>query len=96
MFLARDGHMVPLTDDIWQRLENTDSNRFEAGDWKTVERFANSVQRNWLDLKKKLQACHSLDAPLVMYINGKYHLISGNTRLMVARAAGITPNVLLF
>ena len=43
-----------------------------------------------------LEESRSLDAPIVMKIGDLYHLVAGNTRRMVAKAAGVTPRVLLF
>lgn len=96
MFQARNGELITLNEKLWQKLENTDSNRFETGDWEKVEEFSNSVDRDWNDLKNKLAAGTQLDAPIIMQFGDRYHLVSGNTRLMVARAEGLKPTVLLF
>ncbi len=96
MFQARNGEMTTLDEDLWQKLENTDSNTFEVDDWEQTQRFSESIGRNWQDLKNKMSSGIPLDAPIIMKIGERYHLVSGNTRLMVARAAGVTPKILLF
>ncbi len=98
MFQAQKGELVTLSENIWRNLENTDSNRFERGDWEAVAEHAKAhdVGRDWEDLKSKLETGKQLDAPIIMKFGERYHLVSGNTRLMVARAKGIRPTVLLF
>lgn len=93
MFLARDGEMITLDDDLWQRLENTDSNRLEEGDWNQVDEYGNMAERDWHSVDSNL---NGMDAPIIMQFGDRYHLVAGNTRLMVARARGISPKVLLF
>lgn len=84
-----------LESGVWSRLENTDSFDIRKDDWKQVEGLAGQVGRNWEDLKEKMIKGHSVDAPIIIKIEGKYHLVSGNTRLMVAKALGISPKVLV-
>lgn len=99
MFLARDGQMVSLDNDLWSRLENTDSNDFELGGWEAVHDHSNpdgEHKRDWESLRSKIESGTVLDAPIIMKFGDRYHLVSGNTRLMVCKAKGITPTVLLF
>ena len=99
MFLAHEGEMISLGEDVWSALENTDSNDFEAGDWEAVHECSNpdGVQkRDWEELRNKFDAGKALDAPIIMKFGRRYHLVSGNTRLMISRAKGIVPKVLLF
>jgi hypothetical protein len=97
-FQAQNGSLSELNEELWNKLENTDSNRFEPGNWSMVEQYSGqqSQPRDWGDLKQKLEKGTPLDAPIVMKFGDYYHLVSGNTRLMVARAMGITPSVWLF
>jgi len=89
--------LTPLTNDIWQNLENTDS-------WGTTteQKVKNAIARN----KKTGSGFRNIDnvvdeflsgkvrAPIVVAYNRengiykKHILIGGNTRLMVARALG--------
>ena len=96
---ARKSSVVPLTDDIWSRLENTDSYDIPKGDFEMVKYHAvegnPTSPRDWEMLKSKIEKGEQVDAPIVCELGGKLHLVSGNTRLMVSRASGITPSVLL-
>ena len=96
MFQARNGELVDLDEDMWSNLENTDSNRFLPGGLEAAHRFAAEVGRDSHNLLHKIEAGEALDAPIIMQIGDIYHLVAGNTRLMVARAKGVTPKVLLF
>lgn len=87
--------LVKLDDDLWARLENTDSFDIEVGDWNRVADLAEQQNRDWCQLRSKLETGVALDAPLIMKVDETVHLVSGNTRLMVARAAGICPQVVL-
>jgi hypothetical protein len=99
MFQAESGELVQLDDEVLNRLENTDANSFEVGDWEAVHDHSNpdgEKKRDWEDIKNKLDGGTILDAPIIMKFGERYHLVSGNTRLMVARAKGISPKVLIF
>lgn len=97
MYVAEyEGELVPLSDVVWENLENTDSKDITAGDWATVEHNSIVLKRNYTDLRDKLQAGKEIDAPIIMRYKNSYHLVSGNTRLMVARALSMRPRVLLF
>lgn len=99
LFLAEEeGTLKNLDEDLWASLENTDSNRFGLGEWDEVREAseAQEVKRDWESLKEKMERGEPLDAPIIAVVEGAPHLVSGNTRLMVARALGITPKVLLF
>lgn len=91
-----EGELMLLSDLVWNTLDNTDSKDITLGDWATVAHNSVVLKRNYVDLKDKLQAGKEIDAPVIMKYKNTYHLVSGNTRLMVARALGIRPNVLLF
>lgn len=91
--------MAELTEEMWSKLENTDSYGIALQDWSGVEEHAVAGHadhpRDWQLLKSQYEAGASIEAPIVLKTNGILHLVSGNTRLMVARALGITPQVLL-
>jgi hypothetical protein len=98
-FQAHNGELVQLTEDILNRLENTDANTFEVGDWDAVHDHSNPDgvhKRDWESLKVKMDKGEVLDAPIIMKFGDRYHLVSGNTRLMVSRAKGVYPKVLIF
>ena len=99
MFLAHEGELVPLNSDIWENLENTDSNSFLEGDWDSVHDHSNpdgKKKRDWEEVRNNLNSGKTLDAPIIMKYGDQFHLVSGNTRLMVARASGVFPKILLF
>lgn len=37
---------------------------------------------------------HQFEAPIIFEMNGVYHKVSGNTRLMVARTLGLRPKAI--
>jgi hypothetical protein len=99
MFLAQSGELVEMDEALLSKLENTDARTVQEGDWEMVHDNSNPdgvPKRNWEGLRNKLEAGSVLDAPIIMKFGERYHLVSGNTRLMVARAKGISPKVLLF
>jgi len=95
-YQAQNGNLVSLEQEIWDTLENTDSSTIEFGNWNQVDDISSQVDREWEDLKVKLERGKILEAPIVMKFGDHYHLVAGNTRLMVSKAMGITPKVLLF
>jgi hypothetical protein len=106
MFLAREeGQLRVLDDDLWSRLDNTESKDISKGDWETVDAVIqhsnNDIpkprdRRDWKDLKRKIESGTKLNAPIIMKYGDIHHVVSGNTRLMVAKALGINPEVLIF
>lgn len=96
---AHKGELIQLTENLLNSLENTNANTFEAGDWEAVHNHSNPdgvFKRDWQVLRDKIEAGVVLDAPIIMKFGSRYHLVSGNTRLMIARAKGIYPKILLF
>ncbi|MDQ2933230.1 MAG: hypothetical protein M3Q80_02510 [bacterium] len=87
--------LVPLTSKIWDNLENTDSNLLGTGSWDYVANCAQHTKRDWETLRDRMMAGAEMDSPIIYHCNGIYHLVSGNTRLMVAKALGITPMVVI-
>ncbi len=95
---AKESEMIVMTEDIWSKLENTDSYDIKKGDWKMVEYHAvegnPTAPRDWQTLKLRIEKGEQLNAPIICQKGGTLHLVSGNTRLMVSRALEITPSVL--
>jgi hypothetical protein len=98
---AKNSVLSELSEEDWQKLENTDSFDIGIGDWDSIEEhiaYTNQetgANRNWQTLKPKMENGEELDAPIILKYEGKLHLVSGNTRLMVARALGVVPQVLI-
>ena len=95
-YQAQNGELVSLEKDVWDNLENSDSPTIEIGNWDQIEELSSQVNRDWEDLKNKLGRGTVLEAPIVMKFGARYYLVAGNTRLMVSKAMGIVPKILLF
>lgn len=87
--------LIYLTDDIWSKLDNTDSFDILEGDWEAVEDAALENDRDYMKFRKAIESGRPLPAPIIVKVGERYHKVAGNTRLMVARALGITPQALL-
>lgn len=84
-----------LTDDIWSVLENTDSfHELSYGDEKKLSEIAEINKRPWKKKFSDIKTGASMAAPIIFKMNGRYHKVSGNTRLMIARVLGIWPKVI--
>ncbi len=98
---ARQANLINLNEERWGALDNTDSFDIQHNGWEQVTEHINytnketGATRNWEDLKQKIEQGQELDAPIILNHAGEIHLVSGNTRLMVARALGKTPKVLV-
>jgi cytidyltransferase-like protein len=89
------GSMVVLSDDIWSKLENSDS--YSVNSLEDAVTLAKKYGKNW---KPTLDAIKDDDAvvtpPMVLnYDKDKYYLVAGNTRLMFYKALNKIPKVLL-
>ncbi len=95
-----EGKIVTLDDDTWSMLENSDSYHIPKDGHEIAAALAEESGRDYHVVADAIyggvMVGEPLDAPIVMKIGERYHLVSGNTRLMAARAYGVTPNVLLF
>ena len=90
-----DSSPQPLSSEIWEVLENTESNDIEEGDFDTVFRLAQKYGKsNPLKLIKKLKE-GSYNPPIIVRYDDQYRLVAGNTRLCTAAALGIVPEVLI-
>lgn len=100
LWAAQQGSLAPLTEDIWLTLENTDSYNIEIDGHEVAGQYAEEVGRNYTEVAEAMYAGvaknEPIDAPIVMKIDETYHLVSGNTRLMAARAYGVMPKVWMF
>lgn len=86
---------VTLTNDIWSKLENTESNQIKKGEIKKVIELAKKYNKsNPMDLKKALKS-GDYPRPMILKYGDRYHLVAGNTRLCTAAALGMKPQVLI-
>lgn len=80
---------------VWNKLENTESNKIKKGDMKKVlDLAAKYKKQNPKELKSALLS-GDYRRPLVLQFGDRYHLVAGNTRLSTAAALGVTPKVLI-
>lgn len=84
------GRLIPLSDNMWKSLENSDS-------WKTnsQEDLHGNCEKEWNLLMKAFKQNNVIEAPIVLELNGKYHLLSGDAKLMCMKVMKIEPQVYL-
>ncbi len=92
---GRQTELTDLTEDIWAKLENTDSYDIQLGDWKMVADMASQNQREWESKKTALESGEALPVAIIMKMGDVYHKVAGNTRLMIERALGLVPKVVI-
>jgi len=86
---------VTLNKDIWDELENTESNDVEKGDMDKVNKIADTYDKSNPSKLKNSFEDGSYKRPLILKFNNRYHLVAGNTRLCTAAAMGIQPKVFI-
>lgn len=83
-----------LTDDIWSKLENSES--YQIQNLEQAVKLANKYKKNWKSIVSAIQNEQQLPLPMVLnYAENKYYLVAGNTRLMIYKALGVQPIVLI-
>lgn len=82
-----------LTNDIWSKLENTESNTIEKGDYKSVKEIAKKYNKTNPKLLAQSLRKGDYNRPLILNIGERYILVAGNTRLCTAAAIGLNPFV---
>lgn len=91
----RTKELQELSEEMWGQLENTDSYHIKKGDLKEVEHRGFNYHRNPGAIIEKIKSGETLTAPTIAIYKNVPHKVGGNTRLMVARALGITPQVVV-
>lgn len=82
-----------LGDDVWSKLENSDSYGVKSEEDARV--LAETYSRDIDSIFEAIEKDSQLPAPIVLLrSNHPPYLIAGNTRLMAARAKKINPDVL--
>jgi len=84
-----------LPDDVWGKLENTESNEIEKGDFDAVMDVANMYKKTNPKTLAKVLKSGDYSRPLILNINDRYILVAGNTRLCTAAAMGMKPKVFI-
>jgi hypothetical protein len=87
--IFQSGHLVPLNDDTWNRMENTESS---SPDIKLKD-VLSWTHRDVNSIHNIFEKGGSLPAPMVLIHNGTPICVAGNTRLSLARALGVRPQV---
>jgi hypothetical protein len=87
---------VELSKDIWDKLENTESNDVEKGQMNLVKKIAKRYGKTDPEILSKSLESGEYHRPLIVKLDGdRYHLVAGNTRLCTAKAMGMIPNVFI-
>jgi cytidyltransferase-like protein len=88
------GSMVILSDDIWSKLENSDS--YEVTSLDGAIKLAKQYGKDWKPTLDAIKNGTIVDPPMILnYDKTRYYLVSGNTRLMFCKALDIEPKILL-
>jgi hypothetical protein len=88
------GIMIILSDDIWSKLENSDS--YQVTSIEDAIKLAKEYNKDWEPTLDAIKSDKIIDPPLVLnYDKDKYYLVGGNTRLMFYKALDKNPKVLL-
>lgn len=89
--------LTNLTNSIWNKLSNTDSNKP-----MTMTQIKNAIRSNgdssgFRDIYGVIGeiVSNSARAPIIILMNNKYILVAGNTRLMACRLLDIVPKVVI-
>jgi hypothetical protein len=91
----RNSREVTLTDDIWSKLENTESNQIKKGEMKKVVEIAKKYDKTSPYVLKKALVKDEYERPIILKFGDRYHLVAGNTRLSTAAAIGMKPQVII-
>ena len=105
MDILENAPMVELSEKLWESIDNTDSfhnirpGHPEDAETKVEEYNQELAPENKRNFKRHLK-CYLNGTPMETPIiiknkEGILHLVSGNTRLMVARALGVKPKVVI-
>jgi hypothetical protein len=84
-----------LTNDIWSKLENTESNEIQKGDTNAVMKIAQMYNKTSPKILSKAIIKGEYKRPLIVKFGDRYHLVAGNTRLCTAAAIGVSPKVFI-
>jgi len=86
---------VQLPQNVWDKLENTESNQIKKGEMKKVVELAKKYNKQHPKELKKALLSGDYRRPLIAKFGNRYHLVAGNTRLCTAAALGIRPMVII-
>lgn len=90
------GALVPLSNEVWAQLENTDSWRdVPEGDIKKAEELSKFYKKDFSGIMSAIEIGSEVPAPIIFSTAGRMHLMSGNNRLMIARGMRQQPKVII-
>ncbi len=103
--ILENAPVVELSDEDWELLENTDSfDKVKPGEIEKAREICeeynkeldSDTQRDFHGLLENFYKGSKMECPMILKNQeGKLHLVSGNTRLMIARALGVRPEVII-
>jgi hypothetical protein len=90
------GNLRMMPKPIWEKLKNTDSANTETFDElvQILQKYKKKdpeFERDWRTLRKAFDKKLPMKAPIVLKHDKEFYLISGNTRLMVAKVLETQP-----
>ena len=84
-----------ISREVWGKLQNTESNEVEKGDFKAVEEIAKKYNKTSPKILARALKLGKYNRPLIINIGDNYILVAGNTRLCTAAAMGMRPKVFI-
>jgi len=95
MKVLKNSEETTLTDKIWSKLENTESNQIKKGEMDKVEELAKKYNKTSPKTLSTSLKNGDYRPPIILKFGNRYHLVAGNTRLCTAAALGINPKVII-
>jgi DNA repair ATPase RecN len=95
MKVLKNSKETTLTDKVWSKLENTESNKIKKGEMDKVEELAKKYNKTSPKTLTTSLKNGDYRPPIILKFGNRYHLVAGNTRLCTAAALGINPKVII-
>jgi catalase len=95
MKVLKKSEETTLTDKIWSKLENTESNKIKKGEMDKVKELAKKYNKTSPETLATAIKKGEYRPPIILKFGNRYHLVAGNTRLCTAAALGINPKVII-
>lgn len=85
------GRAMTLTDDVWAKLENTES--YTVEDIQEVSDLLDTYGKNGIRILVGFTLGSAMPMPIIMQRGSGYELVAGNSRLCIAKVWGVDPTV---
>jgi alanyl-tRNA synthetase len=95
MKVLKKSEETTLTDKVWSKLENTESNKIKKGEMDKVKELAKKYNKTSPETLATAIKKGEYRPPIILKFGNRYHLVAGNTRLCTAAALGINPKVII-